>query len=282
MEIEYTLEDLVSFLTAYYKKKHFQIETDKILDKNIPWRPPLYAEKGEEKIAIDIRLNDNIPEFWLKVYKKVYEKYPEIYISVAIPDYITVPYTLGKKLEENNIGLILVSDDEINFFLRPRSREERETAKAIRVKADLRIDESMYEDLDPYVHDITNAVRIYEIGCRMEAIGAIGRILEAAIDDYLIEANKKHKIPLSKKRRKSMTFDDKINFLHSDNNAGRKKRRVITESQKAKMLSVKWDRNIGDHPAKEEDVDQLIKDSEAIFKLGINMIRLMKDKREEL
>jgi len=141
-----------------------------------------------------------------------------------------------------------------------------------------------YADLEPYVKEITDAVNIFEIGCPRESIGAIGRVLETSIDDFLIEANSRHKIALSEVRRKSMDFDNKIGFLAARKCPGglRNKLIVITQSEKSKMLSVKWDRNIGDHPASEAEIQQLIQDSRAILELGVNMIRLMKVKREEL
>ena len=175
-----------------------------------------------------------------------------------------------------------MSYDEINFLLEPRSPAERETTRAIRRVQDARIDTKSYEDLALYSKEITDAVNIFEIGCHRESIGAIGRVLEASIDDFLIEANTEHKIFLSERRRKSMDFDTKIRFLASNRNQRRRKPVVITASDESKMLSVKWDRNIGDHPANEAEVQQLITDSRAILELGINMIRVMKEKRERL
>ena len=189
---------------------------------------------------------------------------------------------MGRRLEECNVGIIHVSYEGINYLLEPSSHAERETAKAIRKKLDARIDAVTYEDLEPYVSEIIGAINIFEIGYPREAIGAIGRVLETSIGDFLIEANRKNKIPLSQRRRDSMDFDTKIKFLASNRNQGRRKPVVITAGEEYKMLSVKWDRNIGDHPASDSEIQQLIKDSRAILELGINMIGLMKNKREEL
>lgn len=282
MDTEYVMEELKSLLVSHFNECGFQVEEDKIINPEIPWRPPVYARKNESEIAVDVRLSNTITEFWLKTYRDTYEKCPNIDIFVAIPEDIGIPYQLGKKLESDNIGIILVSYEEINYLLKPRSPVERETTKAIRRKLDARIDKATYEDLEPYIKEIRDAVNIFEIGCHRDAIGAIGRVLETAIDNFLIEANRKHKIAISKKRREGMDFHTKINFLHSNNNAGRKKQRNISESEKSKMLSVKWDRNIGDHPADDEEIKQMIRDSRAILELGISMTRLMKTKREDL
>ena len=283
MDVEFQIEELKGLITGQFSEQGYEIEEDKILDEEIPWRPLLFARKDNEEIAIDIRLNDTITDFWLQIYKKTYVTFPDIKIFIAIPEDFVVPYKLGKKLEENNIGIILISDEGINYLLKPRSAGERRATRAIRKQLDARLEKSSYEDLEPYVTEITDAVNIFEIGCPRESIGAIGRVLETAIDDYLIEANQKHRIALSQHRRKSMDFDTKINYLASDRNQRNiRKRRDITPSEKAKMLSVKWDRNIGDHPATRDEVNQLIQDSRAILELGINMVRLMKTKRETL
>jgi len=282
MDVEYRIEDLKALLSSHLNELGYEVEEDKVLDDEIPWRPQLFASKDQEDIAIDIRLTDKITDFWINIYKKTYEKIDDIKIFIAIAEDIVVPFKLGKKLEEKNVGIILVSDEGINFILEPRSHEERKATKAIRRQLDARIEESSYQDLEQYVKEINDAVNIFEIGCPREAIGLIGRVLETSIYDYLIEANRKHKVALSGSRRKSMNFDTKINFLASDNNINRKKRRDISQSEKSKMLSIKWDRNIGDHPATTEEVNQLIQDSRAILELGINMIRIMKIKREAL
>lgn len=282
MVSEYQLEEVSKLLASHMAEQGFKVETDRILTDEIPWRPPIYASRGNEQFAVDVRLNDKITDFWLETYLKTSAACPDLKIFVAIPDDIVVPYNLGKRLEGANVGIIVVSEDSVNYLLEPRTQVERETTKAIRKRHDAQIDRSQYEGLQPYVKEIFDAVNIFEIGCPREAIGAIGRVVETAVDDFLILANRKRKIPLSDSRRRSMTFDSKINFLASPRNQQRSKPRVITEGEKSKMLSVKWDRNIGDHPATEAEVDQLMRDSRAMLELGINMIRLISSKKQAL
>lgn len=282
MGTEYQEDELEKLLISHLAAQGFHVEIEKIIDERIRWRPDVFAKRDDSEFAIDIRLNDKITDFWLNTYKKTCEVCPHIKVFVAIPEDIVVPFTLGRRLEESNIGIILVSYEGISYLLEPRSPAEREAAKAIRRESDSRIDEATYDNLEPYVKEITDAVNIFEIGCPREAIAAIGRVLETAIDNYLLEANRQCKIALSERRRKSMDFDTKIRFLASANNQGRRKLVVITPNEESKMLSVKWDRNIGDHPARAAEIQQLVQDSRAILELGINMIRLMKRKREEL
>ena len=282
MDTQYREEELEKLLVSHFTAQGFQVEAEKIIDDGIPWRPPLFAKRDENEFVLDVRLSDSITDFWLGIYKKTYEIRPDIKIFVAIPEDVTVPFALGKKLEGCNVGIILVSYEGITYLLEPRSPAERAAAKEIRRKLDSRIDRATYEALEPYVKEITDAVNIFEIGCPREAIGAIGRVLETAIDDFLIEANGRHKIALSERRRKSMDFDTKIKFLASNRNQGRRKPVVITASEESKMLSVKWDRNIGDHPADDAEIQQLIQDSRAILELGISKVGLMKRKKEEL
>lgn len=283
MGTAYRKDELEKLLVSHLVAQEFHVEVEKIIDERIHWRPDVFAKRDDSEFAIDIRLNDKITDFWLTTYKKTYEIYPHLKVFVAIPEDITVPFQLGKKLEECNVGIIHVSYDGINYLLEPSSHEERETAKAIRRKLDARIDKAIYEDLEPYVSEIEAAITIFEIGYPRDAIGTIGRALETAIDDYLIEANKKHKIALAETKRKSISFHNKIGFLAAARYSGGKKKPVIiTQGEQSKMLSVKWDRNIGDHPADDAEIKQLIQDSRAILELGINMIGLMKKKREEL
>lgn len=282
MDTQYREEELEKLLASHLTNQGFYVQAEKIIDDRIPWRPPLFAKRDEEELAIDVRLSDNITNFWLATYKKTYEICPNIRIFVAIPEDIVIPYALGKKLEQNNVGIIIVSYEGINYLLEPRSPAERETTKAIRRILDARIDKTKYEELEPYVKEITDAVNIFEIGCPREAIGAIGRVLETAIDDFFIEANRQHKIALSERRRKSMDFHNKIGFLASNRNQRRRKPVVITPNEESKMLSIKWERNIGDHPAGDAEVQRLVQDSRAILELGISKVGLMKKKREEL
>ena len=282
MNTQYREEVLEKLLISHLTKQGFELRIEKVVDARIPWRPFLFAKKDEMECAIDIRLSNNITDFWLATYKKALEVCPHLRIFVAIPEDIVVPFALGKKLEKCNVGIILVSYEGISYLLEPRSPAEREAARAIRRELDSRIDEATYDNLEPYVKEITDAVNIFEIGCPREAIAAIGRVLETAIDNYLLEANRQRKIALSERRRKSMDFDTKIRFLASANNQGRRKLVVITPNEESKMLSVKWDRNIGDHPAGDAEIRQVVQDSRAILELGINMIGLMKRKKEEL
>lgn len=283
METQYHQEEVEKLLISHLTNQGFELQVEKALDDRIRWRVPVFAKRGQEELAIDVRLNDSITGFWLTTYRKTCEICPSVKIFVAIPEDIIVPFTLGKKLEENNIGIILVSYDGINYLLESRSPAERRTTAAIRKKLDARINTTQYENLKPYVTEIIDAVNIFEIGCPREAIGTIGRVLETAIDDFLIEANKKHKIALSETKRKSMDFHNKIGFLASKKySTGKRKPIIITQGEDAKMLSIKWDRNIGDHPANESELQQLIHDSRAMLELGISMISLMKKKRDEL
>ena len=168
--------------------------------------------------------------------------------------------------------------------MKPGSNIEKQQSEVFRKVLDSKIDKTIYKDLDPYVKEIDNCVNIFELGYPREAIGAIGRVLETSIDDFLLKASKLRKMAISKERieQSSFGFHNKIEFLASERNRNRKKKKNITQSEKSKMLSVKWDRNIGDHPASEEEVKQMIRDSRPILELGINMIGVMKEKINEL
>jgi hypothetical protein len=279
----YRQEEIEKLIISFLSHEGFELKVEPVLDERIRWRPPIFAEKNHVELAIDIRLNDSITDFWISIYKKTASIISGIKILIAIPEDVTIPYTLGRKLEENNIGIMSVSYEGVQTILEPRSLSERKTTKAIRKILDPKIDKASYKHLEPYVNEITAAVNIYEIGCPREAIGVIGRVLETSINNFLIEANRRHKIALCEAKRKSMDFHARIGFLATAKNAsGGKKKPVITQSEQSKMLSVKWDRNIGDHPSTEEEIRQMVRDSRAVFQIGISMIELMKKKNDEL
>ena len=63
---------------------------------------------------------------------------------------------------------------------------------------------------------------------------------------------------------------NKINILY--------KEKCITESQKSKLLSVKWDRNICAHPASKKELRIIKDDSDAIIRLAMNLINIFESK----
>jgi hypothetical protein len=173
--------------------------------------------------------------------------------------------------------------DLVLAIFQPCSAGRRKITEVIKKELDAGIAEEAFMGLEPYTKEIWDAVKIFEIGCPREAIGAIGRVLETSIDNYLVKANKKHKIQLSETKRKSMTFDQKIRYLASGNGGhGRKKQVLIKPNEESKMLSIKWDRNVGDHPASVDEINSMVRDSKALLELGINMIRFMHAKMKEL
>jgi len=117
VDTEYREEEIAKLLASYLTSQGFDVQMEKVIDSRIRWRPPIFAKRDQQNVAIDIRLNDSITDFWLKTYKKAYEVLPEIKIFVAIPEDVKIPFTLGRKLEENNVGIIMVSYEEINYLL---------------------------------------------------------------------------------------------------------------------------------------------------------------------
>lgn len=117
-------------------------------------------------------------------------------------------------------------------------------------------------------------IDIYSIGYFETSILVLGKILEGLITDYLLLANKVKKIKLAKKNVESMTFQNKIEYAESE--------KLISRSDASKITSLKWERNIGAHPSKKEDVDKLSKDVEALISIGFNQIINLSDKINEI
>ncbi len=114
---------------------------------------------------------------------------------------------------------------------------------------------------------------IYSIGCQGEAVFMVGRLLENIIIEYLLLLKRNKKISLSTAYIQSadFKFENKIDFLKS------KKINVISNSQFAKMKSVKWDRNLYGHYNKLRP-----KDANAMIIIGLQNVAFLDKKISQL
>ena len=72
----YREDELEKLLISYLVAQWFQVEPERVIDERIPWRPPIFAKRNDSEFAIDVRLSDNITDFWLDTYKKTCEVCP--------------------------------------------------------------------------------------------------------------------------------------------------------------------------------------------------------------
>lgn len=115
---------------------------------------------------------------------------------------------------------------------------------------------------------LNEAREVYSFGHFGNAAFLVGKALEASIADYVLVLKSKGKIDATINDISEWDFEKKINQL----------RKFITPSQCAKMLSVKWDRNVLGHASRRIELTQAQKDADAIIKIGINLIEPIESK----
>lgn len=71
-------------------------------------------------------------------------------------------------------------------------------------------------------------------------------------------------LPASKKKK--MDFDTVIKFLGYNKS-------ILTPSTTEKMLSLKWDRNVGGHPASEVEIEQLHATAKQMVEVGVVLVK---------
>jgi hypothetical protein len=136
--------------------------------------------------------------------------------------------------------------------------------------------------LGEYQSDILVAKNIYEIGHPRESLGVIGRVLEQAIDDFLRTGCAKRKIPFPRGYVLAKDYDGKIHFLYSPVYKNRRLNGFINDRQRANLLSVKWDRNVADHPETPSEVNEVVEMATGKIDVGIKCIELMKRLKDKL
>lgn len=117
--------------------------------------------------------------------------------------------------------------------------------------------------IDPYRDDVILALELFALGHSRMAMFVIGRTLEDALMLYFLRKRFRG-TPVEKKKK--MDFDSVIKFLGYN-------KHILTPSTTEKMLSLKWDRNVGGHPAGEVEIEQLNATSRQMFEMGVFLIK---------
>jgi hypothetical protein len=121
----------------------------------------------------------------------------------------------------------------------------------------------MLTGTEEYRDDIILALELLTIRHPRMALFVVGRTLEDTLMKYFRKKRFKG-TPAIKKNK--MDFDSVIRFL--GNNKG-----VLTQSTTEKMLSLKWDRNVGGHPASDVEIQQLQATSKQMFEMGVLLVK---------
>ena len=113
-------------------------------------------------------------------------------------------------------------------------------------------------------------MEIYSLGFLEASVLLSGKMLEEVLNNYIKILVEKNLISFNQEETEPWSFDKKINILY-----GQKK---ISETQRVKALSVKWDRNTCAHPSKKEEIEQVKNDADAIIKISINLLHEIEKK----
>lgn len=270
----YDLDAYKRIFRAYFEAKSFVVEEDPNLGADIKWRPHLSAMQDDDRYALEIRFDSMLPG-WMDV-EQIQQCLPGWKLAFALADEVSQSHDFVIYCVKHDIYLFKVVKSAVMLLHDPDAPQFIETRlKFPKSKKELTI-------LGEYQSDVLVAKNIYEIGHPREGLGVIGRVLEQAIDDFLLTACAKRKIPFPKGYVLSKDYDGKIQFLYSPSYNNRRLKGFINDRQRANFLSVKWDRNVADHPEDPAEVAEVVEMASGKIDVGIRCIELMKRLKENL
>jgi hypothetical protein len=112
---------------------------------------------------------------------------------------------------------------------------------------------------------LAEIMSIYSFGFFESAVIVCSKHLDELITEYLKLLKRVKRINHKMKEINAWDFDTKINIL--------RKERKITENQKVKLLSIKWDRNSCAHPVRKSELSLIKSDADAIILLSVNSLQ---------
>ncbi|MBI2541127.1 hypothetical protein HYV80_00255 [Candidatus Woesearchaeota archaeon] len=127
-------------------------------------------------------------------------------------------------------------------------------------------------------HDvIRELMELYSFGFFESTVLLCGCFLEELVTDYLKLLKNKKLIKYKFEEINKWDFETKINILYKENKITK-----ITEGQKSKLLSIKWDRNICAHPATKKEREQIRNEVDAIIISTLNIMQEIESKIQYL
>ena len=94
-KIEDDPEQWISKCRDILSKEGYSVEENKILSEKVKWRPRLFATKVEERIAIDVRVINELDDVYLEGLKTAVELIQQMDVFLAFPGLILVLVFVG-------------------------------------------------------------------------------------------------------------------------------------------------------------------------------------------
>lgn len=270
----YDLDGYKEIFAAYVREKGLGYESDPNISDDVPWRPHVVGRGTKDKIAIEIRFDSDIPA--AIDFAAISKKIPDWKVALALTDDVKVAHDLVEYCIDNGLCLLKVHKGFIATIHDP------ETPSFIKTKLKFPLTRAEIERFPEYADQLRDAKEIFEIGKDREAVGVVARVLEQSIGDFLEACYAKKKLPFPKEEVFSKDFDGRITFLRHPILRGKKKKAFIDDRELANFMSVKWDRNVADHPKKKEEVEAMKKMAAEKVKIGYLCIEKMVGLRASL
>lgn len=116
---------LIAICEDYFKQRNYDVRREQSLHQHVRWRPQIYASKGDESIALDVRLTDSIPRWFKDILKSARRLLPDLKIYVAIPTEGQFTSAYEKQTRSLGIGLFLINGTVLKQKVRPTKPRRR-------------------------------------------------------------------------------------------------------------------------------------------------------------
>lgn len=116
---------LIAICEDYFKQRNYVVKRSYPLHQHVRWRPHIYAEKGEDNIALDVRLTESIPRFFADTLKSAKRLLPNLKIYMAIPAEAKSLDTYIGQTKSLGIGLFLIEGNLLQQKAKPKKSRRK-------------------------------------------------------------------------------------------------------------------------------------------------------------
>lgn len=127
-------DDLILKLATLLETEGYLVEFEKNLDKEIPWRPDIFAIRDGDQLAIDIRLETNLDDDFLSDLSATKKILDDLQIYLCIPENIEKDLKFLEELIKREIGLLVLKETEYSNILLPKRLKKIEVKEYIEEK----------------------------------------------------------------------------------------------------------------------------------------------------
>jgi hypothetical protein len=111
---------LVAICEDHFRQRGYSIRKGHPLHQHIRWRPNIFATKGQDNIALDVRLTESMPLFFREILKSARRLLPEIRIYMAVPNEQCFVDTYVRQTKSLGIGLFTIDGNILQEKVKPQ------------------------------------------------------------------------------------------------------------------------------------------------------------------